>query len=179
MTEHTVPRELIAGDTWSWLSEYADYPAGTWTAAVHLENQSASITANATQDATAHSFSITAATTAAYKAGRYRCRIRVTAAGVSKTIDEGWVEVLSDPAATGNRDHRSWARQTLDAIEATLLGRASSDQLNMTINNRSIGRTPLNELTQWRETLRAEVRAEEAGSKAGLGRRIKTRLLRG
>jgi hypothetical protein len=49
----------------------------------------------------------------------------------------------------------------------------------MTINGRSISRWSLPELTAWRDKLKGEVQAEEAGSNAGLGRNIKVRFGRG
>jgi len=170
---------LTAGDTWSWTRELADYPAPTWTATVYFAQSSGSFEATATADDVAHAFSITAATTASKAAGKYKWSLRVSDGTNAYTVEEGWVEVLANPAASGGRDPRSWARRTLDAVEATLEGRATDGQLAHTIKDRSISRIPIPELIDLRNKLRAEVKTEERGNDAGLGRNMKTRFSRG
>jgi len=64
----------------------------------------------------------------------------------------------------------------LDAVEAFLIGNASTAQASMTLNGRQISRWSLPDLTQWRDRLKAEVRIEEQGARAGVGRQIKVRL---
>jgi hypothetical protein len=174
----SLPSELIAGDTWQWTRSFADYPAGTWTATVYFEMVGSQLNAAAAPSGTTFSFSIAASITSGKKAGRYKWWVRVTDGTISVTVEEGWLNVNPDPAGTGSRDHRSFARRALDAIEATLEGRATSDQMNMTIKDRSISRIPLNELMTLRTQLRQEVRTEEQGGKAGLGRNIRVRLSR-
>jgi hypothetical protein len=146
----------------------------------YFENGSKSFSTVATADGTSHAAVIAAATSALIPAGRYRWFARAVSGSISEIVDgeEGWLEVLPDPAAAGNRDHRSWARRTLEALEATLEGKASADQMAMTINGRSIARIPLPELTTWRDKLRAEVRSDEGGGNASKGRYIKVRLTR-
>jgi hypothetical protein len=173
-----VPSELIAGDTWVWTRDLADYLAPTWVATIYFEFAGSQFSQAATGSGSTHTFTIAAATTALKKAGRYRWWIRATDGSTITTIEEGWTDVKPDPAATGTRDHRSWARRTLDAIEATLEGKASADQSAMTINGRSISRIPLVELREWRNELRNEVRTEEQGADAGHGRDIKVRFKR-
>lgn len=171
----SLPSVLIAGNTWQWDREYSDYPAGTWTATAYFENQSKTFSAAGVAEATAHRFTIAAATTAGYPAGRYRVRVRVTDGSQVFIAETVHVDVDLDPAAAGTADTRSWARRTLDAVEAFLEGNASTAQQSMTIQGRSISRWSLPELTKWREQLRAEVRTEERGTRAGAGRNIKVR----
>jgi hypothetical protein len=152
--ESEVPSQLIAGDLWQWTRELSDYPAGTWTLTYYFSNKDQSFSVAGTPAGVVHGFSIAAATTAGYKAGRYKYSGRVVNGASSFTIEEGWLEVAANPAASGNRDVRSFARRTLDAIEATLEGRATSDQLAMSVNGRSISRIPLEELIAWRDRLR-------------------------
>lgn len=170
------PKQLIAGDTWSWRSNYADYPAGVWTASVHLLSKDGAYSAAATADGTTHVFSVDAATSAGYVAGRYSWTIRVTDGTTVKTVESGSVEVLPNPASTTKRDTRSWAVRTLEAVECFLAGNATTAQSSMTIGGRSISRWSLAELTQWREQLKLEVRSEERAG--GSGRIIKVRLNR-
>jgi len=173
----SVPSEFIAGDTWRWTRDFADYPAGTWTVTYYFENAAQTFNVAGVADGTSHDFTIAAATTADYKAGRYFWSARATDGSVVETItdENGWLEVKTDPAAAGTRDRRSWARRVLDALEATLEGRASTDQMSMSLAGRSISRMSPSELMDWRDRMRAEVRTQEQGDKAGLGRDIRVR----
>jgi hypothetical protein len=65
----------------------------------------------------------------------------------------------------------------LDALEATIEGRASSDQLAVTISGRSISRIPFEELVKQCDYFRNKVKAEESGNTAR-GRYIKVGLSR-
>lgn len=174
-----IPAKLIAGDTWEWTRSLADYPAPTWVATVYFESAAAdTFSQAATASGADHLFTIAAAATTGKKAGRYHWSVRVSSGSTVATVESGWVDIVADPAAAGTHDPRSDARKMLDAINATLLGRATNDQLAMALNGRSISRTPLPELRQWRDQLRQEVRTEEKGAAAGLGRNIKTRFSR-
>ena len=171
----TVPSSLTAGDTWEWTRELADYPAGTWTLTYYFSKAGKQFSAAASADGTTHSVSVAAATTAAYPAGRYQWTARVARGSEKFTVESGWVDVEENPA-TSAADPRSWARRTLEAVEAFLEGNATTAQQSMSIQGRSISRWSLADLKQFRLDLRAEVRAEEQGDRAGLGRNIKVRF---
>lgn len=174
-----IPASLIAGDTWAFTRDYGNYPQPTWVATFYAEFSGSQFSAAAVASGTTQSFSIAAGTTGGYKIGRYKWWVRVTDGTSSYTVEDGWVDVKADPAAAGTRDQRTWARRTLDALECTMEGRASSDQLNMTINGRSLSRIPLQELLVWQDRLRNQVRTEEGGATGGSGRNIKVRFSRG
>lgn len=172
----TIPKTLTAGDTWQWDAEYGDYPAGTWTATAYFENQAGSFSVSASQSGTAHRFAETAAVSAGLDAGRYFVQVRVTDGSSVHTVETGWCQVEIDPAKAGHQDRRSWARRTLDAIEAFLEGNATTAQQSFSVGGRSLTRWSIPELMQFRAQLRAEVRTEEEGDQAGLGRDIKVRF---
>jgi hypothetical protein len=175
-TPEQVPSSLIAGDLWLWTRDLSDYPASTWTLTYYFENKDKAFSIAGTPVGATHSFSIAAATTAAYPAGRYLYRVRAVNGSTIYTIEEGWVEVAPDPAAAGTRDTRTWARRVLEALEATIEGKASQDQLSMSINGRAISRLSPEELLTWRDSMRAEVRAEESALASGRGRTIRARF---
>jgi hypothetical protein len=170
-----LPSTLTAGDTWEWDAEYGDYPADTWTATAYFENSAESFSVASTADGTTHVFAALATATDDYKAGSYYVQVRVVSGAESYTVETGWVTVGADPASAVKVDHRSWARRTLDAVEAFLEGNATTAQQSMSIAGRSISRWSLAELLQFRSQLRGEVRTEEQGANAGLGRDIKVR----
>jgi hypothetical protein len=177
MTDTSPDRTLTAGDTWSWTSSLADYPAPTWDATVYFESASGSLNSTATDAGSDHAFSIAAASTTALATGRYKWTIRVTDGSTVKAVASGWSTVKANPAVAGN-DPRSWARKALEAVEAALLGKATADQLSFTIKDRQVTRYSFAELRQMRNDLREEVRTEEQGEAAGLGRNIKVRFQR-
>lgn len=174
----TIPAKLTAGDTWAFTFSHGDYAAPTWDASIYFENATGTFSTTAADDGSDHAFTIAAATTAGKAPGRYKWSIRVSDGTSVYTVETGWTEVVADPAATGTHDPRSDARRLLDALNATLLGRATSDQLAMSLNGRSISRTPLSELREWRDQLKQEVSGEEAGADRSKGRYIKVRLAR-
>lgn len=176
-----VPDKLIAGDTWRWTRTLSNYPAGTWVVTYYFENQIKQFSAAASASGTDHAVSIDAATTDDFPPGRYRWWARAVSGAIVETIDseQGWVDVEPDPGASGTRDHRSFARRALDAIEATIEGRATAGQLSFSIRDRTVESFTLTELMQLRQTLRQEVRAEEQGDRAGVGRKLQWRIGRG
>ena len=174
-----IPSTLTVGDSWSFEVTISDYDRPTWTATLYLLPTSGSnISVVSTGIGPSHTFLAAAATTATYSPGKYRWQVRVSDGTDKYTIDAGWITLENDPAASGARDLRSWARRTLEAIEATLEGRASSDQMSYAIQGRALSRIPLTELTEWRDKLRKEVRAEDSAQKQGKGRNIKVRFQR-
>jgi hypothetical protein len=101
---------------------------------------------------------------------------RASKSGDAYTLSSGRIEVLPNLALAA--DLRSHAKKTLDALEATIEGRASSDQLSMSIGDRSISRMSMGELTSARDEYRAEVAREENAERIarGLGNTGKIRV---
>lgn len=169
-----VPEELTIGDTWEWTDELSEYPAPTWTLNFHLVNSGGVIQITASASGEDHASSVLPATTSGYTAGRYRWAAQVTDGTDTFTIEKGWVEILPDPTIA--QDARSQARRTLDAIEAVLEGRATRDDLNVSVNGRAISRIPIPELLQWRDRLKEEVRVQEEGAGSGFDRDVRVRF---
>lgn len=169
-----VPPILVAGDSWAWTAEYGDYPATSWAAVAYFENAAGAFSVTSSASGTAFAFAKAAASTSVAP-GRYLCRVRLSFGSDVVTVNEGWVEVERAPSALLPIDHRSWARRTLDAVEAFIEGNASTAQQSIQIGGRSLSRWAMPDLLQLRNELRAEVRREEQGSDAGLGRDIRVR----
>lgn len=168
------PRQLRAGLTWEWNRDLADYPAGTWVLKYWFKktgSSGANFSITATADGTTHAVSVAASTTQGYTAGDYTWVAVVTAGTEAFEVDRGTVELLARYDQAANLDDRSHARIVLDAIEAVIQGRATKDQEEYTIGNRSLKRTPLEELEAFRDKYRAEVYAEELAENARNGGR--------
>lgn len=178
--DSNVPAQLRAGDTWEWTRDLPDYPAPTWVLTYYLVNEcDAPAGLVAVASGTQHAVTVSAVDSAQIAPGRYRWYAKAVSGAAAKTAEEGWVEVLPDASTQEKFDARTTPEVLLAAVEATLLGRAKSDQLAMSINGRSISRIPLSELAQWRDSLRTEIKAQEAAETAGAGRDIKVRIRRG
>ena len=177
------PLELTAGATWSWRREdlATDYPASAgWALSYALRNAAGRIDIAATADGDAQAISVAAATTASYLPGRYAWSAIVAKSGEKREVGRGVLVVLPDLTVAMAVDGRSHARKVLDAIEAVIEARATKDQMNYTIEGRSLGRTPLEDLTRFRIFYAAEVAREERAQKSlngqGSTRRIMTRF---
>jgi hypothetical protein len=165
------PFEARAGDTWQWRREdlSSDYPAPTWTLSYYFKNPTANFNFNAAADGVNFAVTVAKATTAAYAAGRYKWFAFVDNGTQRFEVDRGELEVLPNLAVAGNLDDRTHARKVLEAIEAVIEGRASKDQEEYTIGNRSLKRTPLEELAKMRIRYKQEAAAEEAADRLANG----------
>lgn len=173
-----VPVVLNAGDSWSWTAEFDSNPAPAWAVTFYFQNAQHAMSVSCVGSGASHVASKTAAETAALNVGRYFWRAVAVDGLLVSTLEEGWTQIRPNPIGS-TADMRSQARTLLDAIEATIYGRATDGQLEMSIGNRLIKRIPLPELMQVRDKLKAEVETEERGVKAGLSRQLRTRFTRG
>lgn len=164
-----IPVELIAGDTWAWTRDLGDYPAGTWSGAWYFENADANFSVSAAASGTTHTGTVAAATSAGYRAGRYRWRFVVTNGSTRQTVESGWLDVAPDPAASGNVDHRSAARVVLDNIDAYLRDRTNLQAASFTVAGRSLSRYSMSEVLSLKSQMEAEIKREEAASRLASG----------
>lgn len=178
------PTELRAGLTWQWTREdLVDYPASTWTLKYWLKKTGATganLSIPAVADGDYFDVTVAASTTATYTAGEYTWVAVVTAGSEAFEVDHGRLTILPRYDAASNLDDRSHARVVLEAIEAVIEGRASKDQEEYTIGNRSLKRTPMKDLREMHTYYANKVAAEEAEDRLDAGevggRRLLARL---
>lgn len=163
------PASVVVGDTWRWQRTLADYPASAgWTLAYTLINGAAKISISASAIGDDHLVNVAAATTGGYAAGTFDWRARVSKAGEVFTVGEGRILVRS--AWSGSTfDARSHARKTLEALEAVIEGRATSDVAQYEIAGRQLRYIPVPELLQLRDRYRADVAREDAAMAVSAG----------
>ena len=132
-----IPSALRAGDTWAWRrDDIADYPPSEWTLVYALRNADNFLDLAATADSGGYLIEAAPAVTATAIAGDYSwfaSVIQETAGTVTARhgIDAGFVKILPDAHAAAVYDARSLPRKILDAIDAALLSRATSDQIDL------------------------------------------------
>lgn len=146
-----------------------------------LVSSTAQIRIDSMAEGTAHRIQVLSGISASYAPGQYAWRAYAERPGERVTLASGRIDILPNFAtATAGLDTRSHARRTLEAIEATIEGRASSDVLSYQIAGRSLSKIPIAELLSLRDRYRRDVRAEEAAEAAASGRlprnKIYTRL---
>jgi hypothetical protein len=176
----TEPTTVRAGDTWQWRREdlAADYPASSWTLKYYFRNASNKFDITASADGDAFAVTVAKATTAGRASGGYDWVASVESATQRFDIGTGRLEVKHNYALDRSFDDRSFARRMLEAIEAALLDRASSDQLdlvNAALGDRSLQRDKAGLITL-RSQFLSEVRREEKAGKGGDGGRIVVRF---
>lgn len=163
------PLELRVGDTWIWQRQdlSADFPATTWTLKYAFKNATQHFEIIAAASGVYFLVNVAMATTAGYVAGHYSWVAWVETATERHEVDDGFVDVLPTFNNATALDDRGHARRMLDAIEAVLERRATKDQEEYTIGQRTLKRMPIKDLLEFRDRYRGEVRIEEglAGSK--------------
>jgi hypothetical protein len=160
-----IPNQLRAGSAYVW-QERAKAADGS-TYEYTLFNASGVYTITGGEKA----FALNSADTASWAPGVYAWTLRaVDGDGNKAEVAKGHVEILPNPDLhPGGLDGRSHARRVLDAIEATLEGRATDDMAEITIRGRTIKQTPLVDLMKLRDVYRRDVAAEARAERLGQG----------
>jgi hypothetical protein len=176
------PATIAAGDTAKWRRELPDYPASAgWTLTYTLVRAAQRITFTASADGDLHLVNVAASTTTGWAAGSYTWRAQVSKAGEVYTVGTGTVLIRAN--FTTATDGRSHARKVLDAIEAVIEGRASSEVSYYMIGGRQLRYMEPSELMGLRDRYRAEVAREEAAERVSRGlpdqRRVYVRFAAG
>lgn len=171
------PASLRAGDTWQWRREdLPQFPASVWTLTYRFKNASGGFEIVAYADDDFFSVDVAAATTVAYAPGDYSWQAQVFDGTDKHTVESSTLTVLPSffaTAATTAYDDRSTARKALDAIDAYLQGRATSDQQEYEINVGGSMRRVVH--SSWKQLLDAKqyyeslVANEEAKARAAAG----------
>ena len=172
------PSNFTAGDTVKFSKSLSDYPASAgWALSYVAINSAGKFTATGVASGDAFEVTISATTTAAIAAGDYLFETYASKAGERFRVASGTVTVQPNITAAATYDGRSHARKTLDAIEAVIEGRASTDQEEYTIGNRSLKRTAIADLIVLADKYRSMVKSEDNAEAVKLGRGAKNRIL--
>jgi hypothetical protein len=174
-----LPKVIYNGDVVTWTITDSTHTAEYWTTcSVYLQASGSTaqrFTASAIDNA---SFAVTASVSGSVT-GSFSAYYVFEESPLCETVFAGTVEIRSNPSGSAY-DPRSHARKVLDAIEAVLEGRASVDQVSITINGRTLSRTPLADLLKLRGTYRDEVANEEVALRIsqglGSGRKVLVRF---
>jgi hypothetical protein len=143
------PITFAAGETLSWTKDLADYsPSDGWALAYFFHGPDR-FTATGTDASSYFDVTVPSTDTEKLQAGTYYWQAWVTKGDESYQVDSGQVTVTAS-LRTGESgapyDGRSTAKRILDAIDALVEGKATLDQQEYQIGNRSLKRIPIADL---------------------------------
>jgi hypothetical protein len=152
----TEPDVLVQGDRWTWKrTDLTEYPPASYTLTYEVVEERAgtrrSFTLTAAGSGSDHVIEVGAADTAVHTAGTYRWAAYITRDSDSERarIGTGTWRVAPD-LATDQSDHRTFAQQQIERLEATLAALSARQESNYSIAGRS---AVLRELTETRKEL--------------------------
>jgi len=175
-----IPDDFRAGDTVKWTQNLTNYQPDAWTLKYVFVKDSDQIIVIGTDNGDgSHLLTVNSAT--GFEGGNYKWTSFVTDGTDRHTVENGRVEVaVNYETATTGYDDRSHVKKTLDALEATLEGRASKDQESYSIAGRSLSRMPVPDLIIWKNKYEAyyaqEIKAERIKRGLGHSGRIEVRF---
>lgn len=176
------PETIVAGDRVRWKrTDLSDFPASEWTLTYYLRGSGAGHQYDIVADADGSDFEVDESPddTASYQPGTYFVTAYVSQSGDRKHVWSGRIEVKANPVdITHPVDGRSHARRMVDAINATLENRATSDMQRYVFQavGRSVDKIPLKELTDLLTYFENKVAQEDAANGVGKSGRILVRF---
>lgn len=173
-----IPEKMVAGESASWKYANSDFPASSgWSLVYSLINAAGKITITSTADGSDHLVEVASGKSANYAVGEYDWQAHVSNGTERYKVAEGVIEITPDFEAQSAYDTRSHAKKVLDALEASIEGRASKTQLSHTIAGVQIQHMTFDELLRMRNKYAAKYQGElVASGKARSRSTIKTRF---
>lgn len=168
------PESIVAGDRSQWKrTDLSDFPATEWTLTYYLRSNLAGgqIDIAASADGSNYSVDVSPTVSSGYVPGVYYWSAFVSKTGDRKLVAQGRLTVKPNPTDIYQPvDGRSHARRVLEAIEAVIERRATTDQQRYVFQavGRSVDRMPIADLLKFRDQYADEVRCED--QKAAIAR---------
>jgi hypothetical protein len=178
------PRQITPGETVEWTKTFADFTPDEWTVTYYFRGAGTGFDVAGTAnplDALGYAFTIPSTTTDDASAGRYYFQAWADdGAGEKHLVDQGETELLPslvDLAVETNYDGRSQAKKILDAIDAMMIGKATTDQQEYMIGaagaQRMLRRIEPTQLLELRKYYASLVAAENRSRRGRSFRTIK------
>lgn len=179
----TEPSELVIGDRWMWKRTdlATDYPIADYSLTYTARREgsgSTTFSITASESGTTYTVEVASATTAGYTPGTYQWQAYITRTSDSQrvVVDSGTFTVIANRSAS-TADPRSHVKIVLDAIKATIEGRATKDQMAYSINGRSLSLTSVADLILLRDTYQLEYNRELDAERIRNGLKTKNKIL--
>jgi len=160
------PAAIHAGETIKWRKSLGDFPASTWTL-VYSFRGTTQLDITAVADGDDHLATISKTQSAALNPGSTDQTTfwdaYVTAGAERSHVGTGEITISGDLSIVESaHDGRSQAKRTLDAIQALIEGKATSDQRYIIVGDRQLHRLSPSEIVEWEQVFIARVAKEES-----------------
>jgi len=172
------PTEIIKGSTVKWNKSLSHYSATDgWTLTYAIRGVSV-LDITAIANGADHSIVLSATQTAALYEGDHWWQSYATKGAERFDVGSGQINVKNDLAfiQAGQYDGRSHVKKVLDAIEATLEGRASTADLKVQINGRSVEHWTPEQLVFLHDKYRGHYAQEINANRISNGMRTKSKV---
>ncbi|MCC8368785.1 MAG: hypothetical protein LN573_01705 [Rickettsia endosymbiont of Oxypoda opaca] len=148
---------FTVGETVQWQKELINYPTKDgWQLVYCCRNFAYSFEVKAEVQKDHYVIRLSSEETSKYKPAIYWWQSRIIKENEQYIVENGEFVIKPNLALLDSYDGRSHVKKVLDALEATILGKASRDQLSYSISGRSLSRLSPTELLKWRDTYKAE-----------------------
>lgn len=151
-----LPKRHRAGDTFKWAVLVDDYPATAWTMTLTIVNPRQKYTITGTASGDIHQLDATTAQTALWLSGRYRVVAQVSNGTEQYSLEAGDFEILPD--LINETDTRHHVEKVLEALEAMLENKATSDQAELSFNGRTLKHMDPGDILTWRDKYKKELK---------------------
>ncbi|WP_341790617.1 hypothetical protein [Rickettsia endosymbiont of Polydrusus tereticollis] len=156
-TPNIEPTSFTVGETVQWQKEIVNYsPKDGWQLVYCFRNFAYRFEVKAQAENNYYVIRLSSEETSKYKPAIYWWQSRIIKEEMQYVLENGEFVIKPNLALLDSYDGRSHVKQVLDALEATILGKASRDQLSYSISSRSLSRLSPTELLKWRDVYKAE-----------------------
>ncbi len=154
------PKKINAGDSFFFSFTHPLYPIDSGWIANYIAVGPTKINLQSITDGMNYTFIATKEETAQWIAGEYKSTLYIVSETERHTILSQPLLVMPN-LDTLVGDARTHVQKVLDALNAVLEERATTDQENMTLNGRSLARTPIGDLLKLRTFYMRELEREK------------------
>ena len=177
------PKQILIGDTATWTESLSDYTPANWDLYYFFQGPANGFNIKATASGSNYLMTINATESAKFAAGRWKFTAVVKKGTERHIIDScsGYLTALANPeTSTAVIESREFSQQVVDALKATILGRATKAQAAMQLGMKQVQYlTPSElriELMRWEEILRVEIQKELLAEGLPAGGRMKVQF---
>ena len=157
-----LPTELLAGTTLDVNASYSDYSSVSYSGVLYFNNASNNYTVSGTSLSDgSFDFIVSASGTQNFVSGDYNYYVFAVQGSTKTVADSGSIRILPAISLGVAVDTRTANKRVLDAVDATLEGRATDDVLNYSIAGRTLAKTPVADLVALKKLYESKVFEEE------------------
>lgn len=173
-----IPKQIRAGDTLDWTDSVSEYKASEGYTLKYVLAADNIITLTGVANGADHDFDVTAVDTAKWVPGVYSYQAYVEKGAIQHTIETGTVEILVNLRVQKEGfDGRSHVKKVLDALEATIEGRATKQHSSISIAGRAIALLSPAELRKEYQNYKHLYRREQEGERIAAGLNAKNKIV--